>query len=98
MVKGVLRTFDYKMLNLLIQGSSADMSKEAMVRYQAVKVHSRLLLSIHDELIIMAPIEHAATEMAALKYAMESIELDVPILSSGEIGPIWQDMVEYKDV
>lgn len=97
-VKGVLRTFDYKMLNLLIQGSSADMSKEAMVRYQAVKVHSRLLLSIHDELIIMAPIEHAATEMAALKYAMESIELDVPILSSGEIGPIWQDMVEYKDV
>jgi DNA polymerase-1 len=97
-VNGKLRTFDYKMLNLLIQGSSADMTKEAMVRYHASKVHSRLLLNVHDELIIMSPIEHARDEMKILQTAMESIALDVPILSGGEIGPIWQEMTEYVDV
>lgn len=97
-VNGQLRTFDYKMLNLLIQGSSADMTKEAMVRYDSNKKHGRILLNIHDELIVMVPIAHVREEMQILKDAMESIALDVPILSGGEVGNVWQTMTEYKDV
>jgi DNA polymerase-1 len=97
-IKGELREFSYKLLNILIQGSSADYTKQAMVRYDAARKTSRLLLNVHDEVVIMSPEEDVAQEMKILKEAMEgALPLDVPMLSAGETGYDWQNMEPYND-
>ena len=96
-IKGELREFSYKLLNVLVQGSSADYTKEAMVRYNKMRKAGRLLLNVHDEIVVLCPTEHVDTEMKILKEAMLSLPLDVPMLSAGEVGTNWQDMEPYDD-
>lgn len=91
-IKGRLQTFGYKLLNYLVQGSSADMTKEAVLRYNAVRKESRLLLTVHDEVVITSPQKAAKREMALLREAMESVKLDVPVISEGEMGTRWTEM------
>ena len=88
-INGVMREFGYKLFNFLIQGSSADVTKEAVIRYAAAKKESRLILTVHDQIIICAPKKAWKTEMAILKEAMDGIPLDVPLLSDGEVGYRW---------
>jgi DNA polymerase I-like protein with 3'-5' exonuclease and polymerase domains len=89
-----MRSFEYKLLNYLVQGSSADMTKEAVLRYDAMGGESQLLLTVHDEIVINAPKKIWRAEMVKLKNAMESIEIDVPLLSDGERGYRWTEMKE----
>ena len=91
------RTFEYKGLNVLVQGSAADETKEALIRYYSEKTSSRLLLQVHDELVISAPKEDAAKEMATLRRCMEGLELSVPLLSEGESGYRWGQMEAYAE-
>lgn len=93
-VKNQLRSFEYKLLNYLVQGSSADMTKEAVVRHDADRGDARLVLTVHDEILIDAPKRGWRAAMAKLKTAMESIALDVPLLSDGEMGDRWTEMKE----
>lgn len=86
---GRKQTFEYKMLNYLIQGSGSDVTKEAIIRYHETQKDSRFLVTVHDEINISAPEGAWKEEMQILKEAMESVELDVPMLSDGEIGPSW---------
>jgi DNA polymerase-1 len=95
-VNGRYMTFGYKLLNILIQGSSADVTKEALIRYDATKQHGRLLLNVHDQIVVECPEAHIKTEMDILQRAMDGIELDVPMLSSGEWGTDWQNLKEFK--
>jgi phage terminase large subunit len=57
-VKGIWRTFEYKGLNYLIQGSAADCTKEAMIRAhcstRAANGRVQLILSVHDQLTARA--------------------------------------------
>lgn len=80
-----LQTYDYKLLNLYVQGSAADATKEAMVRYDESGWNEDdkgpLLLQVHDELDAMAAKGLERQVMAQLKKAMESIELDIPLLT-----------------
>lgn len=92
MVNGRLNTYEYKLLNYLVQGSSADMTKEAWLRYRSRRRSSRLVLTVHDEIVICAPKSEAEAEMRFLREAMESVALDVPLLSDGEIGYRWTEM------
>lgn len=80
-------TFEYKLLNYLVQGSSADITKEAIIRYDDVRRDGRLILSVYDEIDISVPKAASLREMLILREAMMSIELDVPLLSDGELGP-----------
>ncbi|MBW2638146.1 MAG: hypothetical protein JRC86_11635 [Deltaproteobacteria bacterium] len=90
---GHVRTFEYKLLNILIQGSAADCTKEAIIRYDEIRDESRLLMSVHDELMIDAPTKAASREMKLLKEAMESVAFDVPMLSDGKKGAkSWGEM------
>jgi DNA polymerase-1 len=60
--------------NTLIQGSAADIMKIAIVRaYQMVPDEARLLLTVHDELVIQAPEELAELTREKLTEAMEGI-------------------------
>jgi DNA polymerase I-like protein with 3'-5' exonuclease and polymerase domains len=86
MIEGRIRVFDYKLPNVLIQGSGADITKTAMLAYCNSKpAHHLLQLSIHDELAVSVPRDEVDSAMAVLKAAMELPKLDVPLLSEGYV-------------
>ncbi|MDQ3458199.1 MAG: DNA polymerase I [Deinococcota bacterium] len=78
--------------NMPIQGTQADIVKLAMIRLapKLKEVGARMLLQVHDELVIEAP-EGRAAEVAALtKETMQGVyELSVPIVAEVGIGDNW---------
>jgi DNA polymerase-1 len=91
-INGRLREFDYKGVNLLIQGSAADQAKAAMLLYQQRRQGSRLLLSVHDELVISAPADAIEREAECLTWAMcNALEMDVPMVSDYKVGDSYQE-------
>lgn len=85
-------TYEYKLINYLVQGSAADATKEALCRWYyggAAASGARFLLTVYDEINVSAPIGCAAQGMAFLRKVMDGIELDVPLLSDGKWGPNW---------
>lgn len=92
-------TFEYKLLNYLIQGSSADATKEAIVRFYYSKERKpswRLLVTVYDEINISAPIKEQKEAMALLKRCMEELEFDVPMISDGKAGKSWGTLEKVK--
>lgn len=95
--EGRLMTFEYKLLNYLVQGSSADITKESIIRYDAVRKEGRFMLSVYDENDISVPKKAIKSEMLLLRECMMSIEVDVPLLSDGEIGPRLGSLEDLKE-
>jgi DNA polymerase-1 len=90
-----MQTYEYKLLNYLIQGSSADLTKQAMIDFYATiasfDVH--ILASVHDELLVSVPEKLVGTVMTNLKLVMSTPWLEqVPLTSTGKIGPNWMEM------
>ena len=88
-VKGVWKSFEYKLTNYLIQGSAADATKQAMIAYCNATEHGQLMLSVHDELVIQIPEEHMETESALLAACMNGSfqeELRYKVISTGSTG------------
>ena len=86
-VGGRLRTFAYKMLNKLIQGSAADVTKEAIIRYHdTCHEDASMIFTVHDESVTLAPTALARQDMNTLREAMESIECSIPMLTTGSTG------------
>jgi DNA polymerase I-like protein with 3'-5' exonuclease and polymerase domains len=92
-----MQTFEYKMLNYLIQPSAADCTKEALIRYDEAKVHGRFLLTVHDEINISVAPKHVKSEMQLLREVMASVDFDVPMLSDGGTGKNWGTLAKYKE-
>ncbi len=90
-------TFEYKLLNYEVQGSSSDATKEAQIRYDDIKKDGRFLVAVYDESNASAAIKAAKAEMKLMRQAMESVEFDVPMLTDGKIGPNWGALEAYKD-
>jgi DNA polymerase I len=59
-VKGIWKSFEYKLPNYKIQGSAADQTKEAMIRYAETTKFGEIVLSVHDQLVIQCPDDTAA--------------------------------------
>lgn len=83
-------------MNTPIQGSAADIIKVAMVRvYNELKrreLKSRLILQVHDELLIETYKEEKKEVEELLKDIMENaIRLDVPLKVDIETGDSWYD-------
>lgn len=81
-------------MNMPIQGSAADIIKIAMVKvHRALKeggFRSRLILQVHDELLIEAHIEEKEAVAAILKENMEhAAELLVPLVVDVHEGKSW---------
>lgn len=99
---GHTRTFEYRLINTLIQGSSADITKEAMIRYCDSKNYERhgdeLFLTVHDELLAgITDSRRYPDALEDMRAAMESIEIDVPMLSDGKYSfKNWGEMIEVK--
>jgi len=94
------RQFYYRLINLLVQGSSADQIKEAMIRYHYhPRRKGRLILQVHDELVVSVKQKYATVEMEILKWAMNDIEgWDLPMLSDAKIGESFGGLENYDIV
>ena len=83
-------------LNTPIQGSAADLIKLAMIRVDdALRKnypHAKLLLQVHDELIVECP-EDVAEQVAQLVSSqMEQVaQLDVPLIADAKWGKSWYE-------
>ncbi|GAA4726406.1 DNA polymerase I [Isoptericola chiayiensis] len=83
-------------LNAPIQGSAADIIKLAMLGVQhaidAQELRSRLLLQVHDELVVeVAPGERDAVEALLRDQMGAAVRLDVPLDVSVGSGTTWHD-------
>jgi len=88
--KGQMISYEYTALNYLIQPSGADVTKEAIIRYHDhPKKKGRMIVTVHDEINLSAPARYAGKENEVLREAMESIKLDVPWKTDGDIRPAW---------
>ena len=92
-------SYEYKMLNVLIQGGAADNTKEAMIRADAALPKDiPLLIQLHDELAIEAAHAKLDKGMKILREAMESVEFDVKMISDGKWSPrSWGSVKSYDD-
>jgi DNA polymerase-1 len=83
-------------LNNPIQGSAADLIKEAMLRaareLDARKLRTRMILQVHDELVFEVPEKEKAEVEPLVREAMEGVaELLVPLKVRLGFGPNWAD-------
>ncbi len=82
-------------MNTPVQGTAADIIKLAMVRV-AEKLRqggyeARVILQVHDELVIECPVVEADAVSALLKETMENIcELKVPLVAEVSAGSNWE--------
>ncbi|QJW94114.1 DNA polymerase I [Frigoriglobus tundricola] len=84
-------------INYEIQGSAADLMKRAMLavsrQLAARKLQSRMLLTVHDELVFEAPPhEVSAVAKLARDEMIGAIQLDVPLKVDVAAGPNWLDV------
>ena len=82
--------------NMPIQGTAADIIKIAMVRvFKRLKeenLDARLILQIHDELIVEAPQDEAMRVAMLLQEEMEqAVALNVPLVADAAIGKNWYE-------
>ena len=83
-------------MNMPLQGSSADIIKIAMINvYNALKkegLKTKLILQVHDELVLDAPKDEAKRAAEILKSEMENaVKLNVPLTVDVHTGENWYD-------
>ena len=83
-------------LNAPIQGTAADVIKAAMIRVRdrllAQGLKGRLVLQVHDELIVECPQEEAEAVQRLVKEEMEAVvSLPVPLVADTAAGESWAD-------
>jgi DNA polymerase-1 len=81
-------------VNTPLQGAAADLIKLAMIRIDEKLrgMQAKMLLQVHDELVLEAPPEEVDEVSALVKAAMEGVRrLDVPLLVDIGAGENWRD-------
>jgi DNA polymerase-1 len=84
-------------INMPIQGTAADILKIAMIRlYAALEdrdFRSRMILQVHDELVLEVPDEELAIVGPLAKRVMEeAYQLDAPLAVDLKVGQDWLEM------
>ncbi len=84
-------------MNTPVQGSAADLIKKAMVdlhrELRDRKMRSRLILQIHDELLLEVPDAEAEAARALVTEVMEgALKLDVPLVADARLGKNWAEV------
>ena len=92
-----MRSFGERVaLNMPIQGTAADIIKMAMVnvydRLRKENLKAKLILQIHDELIVECPEDEAEKVSGILKEEMENaVSLSVPLTADVNTGKSWAE-------
>ncbi len=84
-------------VNTPLQGTAADLIKLAMIRVarelREQKLRTKMVLQVHDELVLDVPTEEVDEVRERVRAAMEQvIELKVPIVADVAVGPNWRDL------
>ena len=92
-----IRSFGERVaLNTPIQGTAADIIKLAMLHVDRAlreqKLQARLVLQVHDELIVECPIEEREQVAKLLTEQMQQVtQLSVPLLAEAKSGASWYE-------
>jgi len=83
-------------MNMPIQGSAADIIKIAMInvaaRLKREGLETKLILQVHDELLLEAPLAEVEQIKHILKDEMENVaKLEVPLIADVNVGDSWYD-------
>jgi DNA polymerase-1 len=83
-------------VNTPLQGTAADLIKLAMIRIDGLlakeKLRTKMLLQVHDELLLESPPEEAEAAAEMVKREMESVyHLEVPLVVDVGTGTNWRD-------
>lgn len=81
-------------INTVIQGTAADILKQAMCtlaqHFSEKHIAGEILLQIHDELLIQAPIEHQEVIAHETRQILESVvDWEIPLTVSVSVGTTW---------
>ena len=89
-----VRTYEYKMINRLVQGSSADCTKQAIINFDRECGNAfDLLLTVHDEVLIQVPSDFVEEGHQLLDFCMQDVAFQVPMLSDGKTSTTnWSEM------
>ncbi len=84
-------------VNTPLQGTAADLMRKAMIvadsELRRRGLRSRLLLQVHDELVLECPPEELEETRSLVRQAMEGVEkLAVPLVVETAAGPNWRDV------
>jgi DNA polymerase-1 len=83
-------------INMPIQGTASDIVKMSMLKVDEAlrreNLKTRLIMQVHDELLLEAPMEEVERAIAIVKKEMESaVKLDVPLLVEVGAGENWMN-------
>jgi DNA polymerase-1 len=84
-------------INAPVQGTAADIMKIAMLKVSRAlrekALRSRILLQVHDELVLECPLEELNQTAALVSQIMQNaFPLEVPLQTDARSGPNWNDM------
>jgi len=97
----IRRREEREAINAPVQGTAADIMKQAMLDVdQALRdsgLKSRMLLQVHDELVLEAPENEVQETIALVKEAMENAyQLDIPLITDASWGQNWGELQPYQ--
>ncbi len=83
-------------INMPIQGTASDIVKIAMLHvdeeFKRNGLEARLLMQVHDELLVEVPDKEVGKVTEILKHEMETaVSLDVPLVADVGVGENWMD-------
>ncbi len=92
----IRRAAEREAINMPIQGTASDIVKMAMLHadeaFRRERLDAKMLMQVHDELLVECPADQAEKVAKTLKREMESaVELDVPLVADAGIGDNWMD-------
>lgn len=87
-------------MNMPIQSTAADLMKLAMIavarRIEEQHLQTRMLLQVHDELILEAPLAEVEQVVTLVRAAMEQVySLLVPLTVEVKVGPNWEHLEPF---
>ena len=94
-INGSYRSFEYRLINILVSGTSADITKDAMLGIDGA-IDGGIIMQIYDEIVVDTP--NHKRDLATMREVMERPRIDVPLPTDAEYSKIsWARMREYRD-
>jgi DNA polymerase I len=92
----IRRAAEREAINMPIQGTASDIVKIAMLHvedaFRREGLDAKILMQVHDELLVECPTDQAEKVAATLKREMEqAVSIDVPLVAETGIGDNWMD-------